>query len=222
MKIAVITALSGRIGAQIQDPINGGFPNTDYYAFVDRPHKTEIWQQLPLYDFSSNTGYSCRINAKLPKVLSWLLLPGYDYYLWHDNICDLQLNPEDIIHNWGQNCDIALFKHPDRSCSYDEIREIGKQNKDSKENLHRSEQFLIDNNWPTQGGLFELTSFVYQNTPKMRQAMLLWWELICRYTSRDQVMFPFVLHKNNIIHNYLPGKAREEYGNTLMPVIRHY
>lgn len=220
MKIAVITGLAGMGTATIRDPSNGGFAGIDYYAFSDRQLDTKVWQPRSLYNFSTDTKWASRRNAKLAKVLGWLLVPGYDYYIWHDNYCDLQMDPGQLVEQYLNNYDIALFKHPARDCSYLEAYEIAKE-ADIHENALGAVNFLIANQWPEHSGLFELSSFVYANNTRVQQAFLCWWELLCKYTSRDQVLFPYVVKQHQIRYNYLPGSAQAYGGNNnIIPMIR--
>ena len=220
-KIAIITALSGMSNARIQDPTLGKFPEVDYYAFVDRVHETHIWQQIPIWKFSNETEFSDRRNAKLPKILGWLLSPGYDYYIWHDHYSEVQMHPEQILDTYLKDKDMALFKHPHRNCSYQEARVVGELSLDKATTVVQTTEFLTNRNWPQENGLFELTSFVYRNTYKIQTATLAWWDLLCKYSSRDQILFPWIVAQYDISYNYLPGSALGYGGNnTLIPQVR--
>jgi hypothetical protein len=221
MKIAVITGLSGIREANIQDPINGGYPNTDYYAFVDRQHDCKIWQQKPILDFSLDSYFYPRRNAKLAKILGFLLVPGYDYYIWHDHHCDLQMNPQELIDQYVKNKDMAVWRHAARNCVYDEIDLLGRINFDTDDSLTNTLDYFNRINWPRSAGLFELTSLVYANTPKVQAALLTWWEFICKYSSRDQLSFPLIAKKHRLQLGIMPGSAQPYGGsNSIMPIIR--
>ena len=196
MKYAVITALSGRPQTTLYDPINGGYDDVDYFAFVDKFYHLNKRKQMLLPDFSTDPTYAHRRNAKMPKVLSWMMIPGYDYYIWHDS-----------------SSEFGLFKHPERDCAYEEAAVILNRGIDTDENIHKTVLFLQNQEWPINGGLFELSSFVYKNTPAVRNATLTWWELIQRYSSRDQVTFPYCLKKHNVSYSILPGSALGYGGN---------
>lgn len=220
MKIAVITALSGLDNATIQDPSNGGFNDIDYIAFVDKPQQLKVWQQKPLLHFSNDTRFAERRNAKFPKVMGWLLEPGYDFYVWHDNYCEVKTHPKDIIEKYLEpDFDMAVFKHPLRDCGYQEAMAV--LHAEHQENCLRSAQFMNDNNYGPHQGLFEMSSFIFRNNTLMQQALMSWWELICRYTSRDQVLFPYVVNTHKLRYKILPGSAQPYGGNnTFFPAIR--
>lgn len=206
MKIAVVTALAGLGAATIQDPVQT-FRNVDYYAFVKKQFPTQVWQQRPLLEFSTDIEYQDRRNAKLAKAMAWTLLPGYDYYIWHDAHCELVTDPQLIINNYLHNADIALFQHPERNCSYAELQVLASRNLDNGAYLMSALEFLQKRSWPIGSGLFELTSFMYRPTESVQKMMLAWWALICAHTSRDQVLFPVALHDHQVKYNVLPGAA---------------
>lgn len=221
MKIAIITAQSGSKG-RIEDPTNGGFPNADYFAFVDKDLESKIWQSKPLHQFSSLGVFDHRRNAKLPKMLSWLLVPNYDFYIWHDSGCEVVVDPQTLVTTYlHSETDIALWQHPDRDCSYQECDAVLRYGMETVENLNITKTFLHEKHWPPNNGLFEMSSFIYRNSFKMQQALLSWWELVCRYSSRDQILWPFVVKTHNIKYNFLPGRAQIYAGNNcVIPQIR--
>ena len=223
MRVAVITALAGLDTASLQDPkVNYRDPGRiDYYAFVDRPQNVSIWHQLPLPDFSViDNRYRDRRNAKLPKILGSILIPGYDYYIWHDSYCELQVRPEIIIDEFVKDNHIGIFKHPVRSCTYEELDCL--YERDYPETLDDFRNFLLQANFPTNQGLFELSSFIYKNTALMQQFLLSWWEIICKYSSRDQISFPYLLKKYQVPYAVLPGSGQSYAGNNkFFPQVRN-
>lgn len=207
MKVAILTALSGISSeSKIRDPINN-HADVDYFAFVDKKHECVKWKQLPLPMFSlSDDGYIERRNAKLPKILGFLFVPGYDYYIWHDHYLDCVVHPKIIIDNFLKEKQIAVFKHPVRNCVYDEMQATVFHKKEKNLNiLETYRNFLLKNNYPRNNGLYELTSFAYRNTPQVSSMMFSWWELICKYSSRDQLSFPYTINKHNIEPAIIPG-----------------
>lgn len=221
MKIAILTGQVGSKGT-IKDPSNGGFPNADYYAFTDKDLDVRVWQTRPAYHFSLQSQFQQRRDAKLPKVLGWLLVPGYDYYIWHDSVCEVAQDPVEVVQTYlGQNTDMALWQHPDRDCSYAECDAVAGYSMESASNLAETRQFLAEQNWPAHGGLFEMSSFVYRNNPRVQAAMLSWWELICRYSSRDQILWPLVVKTHQLNFSIMPGRAQAYAGNNqIIPQVR--
>lgn len=220
MKIAVITSLSG-LNSKLRDPSNGGFEGVDYYAFVDQLYDVQVWRQRPLINFSKDPLYSARRNAKLPKVLGFMMVPGYDYYIWHDHYCELQTDPKIIVHDHLKENDFAVFKHPRRDCVYEEIHIVALSKFDSVECLNNMHDVFRRCNWPAHGGLYEMTSFMYNNNPTSQAVLLNWWDIIVQSSSRDQLSFPLAASMNHAKLAILPGSAQPYGGNNVfMPSIR--
>lgn len=219
MRIAVISAIVGSHGS-IRDP-STAFANTDYYYFSDVDFNNTIWQYRSAYKFSSDITFGGRRNAKLYKVLGSFLIPGYDYYIWHDNHIEVKVDPNQLIEQYLHSADIALFKHAERDCSYAELAVLAERRYDTEKNLMSAVNFLQENSYGFNQGLFEMTSFLYRATPTVRTMMLSWWELICAHTSRDQVLFPYVLYKHQVKYSILPGAALPYAGsNSIFPSVR--
>lgn len=221
MKIAVLTSLIGLETSTLKDPSNL-FANIDYYAFVDKNYNSKIWKEIDLPKFSTvDNIFANRRNAKLPKILGSILVPGYDYYIWHDHHLDINVNPKIMVDMFLMNSDMGLFKHQYRSCVYDEMDAILDHNFETVGNIISTRNFLRQNNYPSNAGLFELSSFIYRNTFETRQMFLSWWELICRFSSRDQITFPYVKSLYNISHSIIPGCALSYGGNnSFIPDVR--
>lgn len=224
-KIAIITAIAGNSRTSLSAPsvIHG---NADYYAFVDQQVNCGVWKQIILPNFTVDDKYRGRRLAKLPKILPELFLPQYDYWFWCDPTHDVVEKPEVIINQYMKDNDIAVFKHTTRNCVYKEAEELKKLNYDYPHNIDNQTQFYRMLNYPENNGLWELSTFVRKNTPRIRTLNLTLWELICRYSSRDQLAMPFALWKLNIIPTILPGhsngyNARGEIGNNpIIPQVR--
>jgi hypothetical protein len=223
MKIAVITGLAGLNSATVIDPINA-HAGVDYFAFVDsnKAIQLDTAKRIDPIAFSSlRDGFADRRNTKLAKVLGFLLVPGYDYYVWHDHYLDVYVHPKIIIEKFMQDNDMAVFKHIERNCVYAELFKCAEYGNDHNQNFQALYHFLKSQNYPEQAGLFEMSSFVYRNTPKVQAMMFSWWEMICRFSSRDQISFPYVKALHNVTHGFIPGAALRYGGNNeYIPEVR--
>jgi len=218
-RIAVVTAIAGGKNDLI-DPASI-FPDVDYFAFTNAEFpNVKVWQIRSLPEWSSDSTYAPRRNAKLPKILPELVLPGYDYYIWHDPTNELVLNPFVVISHLLElksDFDIAVFKHRTRSCVYDESKIIKLVALDLADNVNRLTEKFKKERFPEQQGLYELGVIVRKNSPKMLNFDLAWWELVCRYSSRDQISFPFVLWRNRSVNILeLPGNVVD---NDFLPML---
>jgi len=226
-KIVIITSLCGS-GDIFPDPsvIHNG---VDYVAFVDRAHPCETWKQIKALDFTFDKRFKNRRNAKIYKIMPHLFLPEYDYHIWVDSTHDVMVDPFELCNTYLKEHDIAVFKHTKRKCVYSESKEIKRLRFEDGDNLSRQMKFYRSEGYPEQNGLYELPAFIRKNTEKIRQLNLCWWEQICRYSSRDQLSFPYCIDKLGIKINIMPGfanginsKTGKIGNNDLMPQVRDH
>jgi hypothetical protein len=216
MKIAIVTSV---FGSQTLHSPTQWQPEADYYAFVDRKRDCLGWTQIIHSGFSSGS-HAGRRNAKVYKVLPNLVLPDYDYWIWVDPTHDVITSPVNICNQLGDK-DFGLFRHVHRDCVYTEISECRKLGLDLDDNFNRYEDFLHEVEYPKSNGLYELPAFVKKNSERSLMASLKWWEIICRFSSRDQVSLPYVLWSNNMSPHIFDGWANNGLGqNKYMPQVR--
>lgn len=207
MKIAIVTALCGN-----RENLNNPtviHENVDYHAFVDHDFVTPtIWKKHQIFHFANDGRFSNRRNAKIYKVMPQLFLPGYDFYFWVDVSHDVVANPFKVCEEYlsGDN-DIALFKHNQRNCIYDEAKLLKELNYDHHDNIDRQISHYTSRGYPTQNGLYELPVSIRKNTHRVNLLNIKWWEHICRFSSRDQLSMPFCLWECGITPVILPGFA---------------
>lgn len=228
-KIAILTAISGsRDRLSVPTVIH---ENADYFAFVDEPTEEQIgpWKQLKIYPFTNDERFLNRRKAKPYKIMPELFVPGYDFYFWADATHDVVVNPQDIADQYLKDSSIAVFKHKHRNCGYQEAAEIIRLEYDHLNNVTNQIKEYQKLNFPFEFGLFELPVIVRRNCFETTTFNLMWWEQICKFSSRDQISFPFCVWKTGIKFSIMPGYAnginpstgRVGY-NDLIPQTRHH
>jgi hypothetical protein len=155
-----------------------------------------------------------RMQAKIPKMFGWQMVPEYDYYLWLDG--SLSLSDPDSLKYFYDQCqgyDIVTLKHPVRNTIREEaeytIRKVKQHSKyvgARYSNDFLQEQYdviLADTDFIDDflvcGGIF-----MYRNTPKVQAMLKEWWYHTTRYTMQEQFSFPYVLKKSGIKINVRP------------------
>lgn len=134
------------------------------------------------------------MNAKVYKILSHKFFKT-KYSVWLDGNISLKVNPEKLIELLGDN-DIALFKHPYRNCIYQE-------HPHAKNRLAPQYQCLIDQQvedyrkegFPPEFGLAECGMIIRKNNGMVEEFNERWWAEVTKYSSRDQMSFPYVWWK---------------------------
>ena len=134
-----------------------------------------------------------RMNAKIYKVLPHLFL-DVEYSIWVDANIFLKVSPEKLIQQLGHK-DIAVIRHPNRTCIYDEANEVIKKNLDDcqivKEQINR---YKI-NGFKKNQGMAMCGVIIRKHTESMAKLNEQWWSEICRGSSRDQISFNYVFKK---------------------------
>ena len=162
------------------------------------------WETQELPSFSS-LDHPERRNAKLPKVLPDLFF-GYDYSLWLDGSLTMKVSMEEVVAYIKEDpYDIAIFAHPDRDSPSTEAAAIKEQEKDSVENMEAQKEFLLREKAYAEGPLLHGGFLLRKNTEAVRWMNLIWWEQICRFSSRDQMNLPYAIKKSGVKTYVIPG-----------------
>ena len=211
-RIAVITASSGSNPPVDPTPYEG----VDYHAFLEGPSHNDIWNVHPVIHFSTDERHENRRNAKLYKIVPSAFLPDYDYYIWIDATHKVLVHPQEIIDQYLTHSDIAVFKHDTRDCVYAEAEIIIKEVLDHQNLVENQMNYYSSMGYPEHNGLYELPVRIQRNTEETRRLGWMWWEHICRYSSRDQLSFPYVCNYMNVKPTIMPGDCATIGGNDLM------
>lgn len=218
MKIAVLTS---SIGTNKLISPEKWMHKAEFHAFVEpqEVHVADLWNRHEYTSFSNDLKYRNRREAKLYKVLPHLVLPGFDYYIWLDSTHILEEDPEKIIDEYLKSSDIAVFKHPERDCVYEEGNLVKSIGFDYPNLIDDQLDFYRDMQYPKNNGLYELPVRIQRNNKRTQQLGLMWWEQICMFSSRDQISFPFVCYQLGIKPSIIPGRANTIRGNKFMPQV---
>lgn len=142
-----------------------------------------------------------RLQAKIPKMFAWDLIPDYDAYLWLDASLQLSL-PGSVAWFLAQmgTRDIAVFRHPTRLTIADEADFLRtKMAHGSRYIVARYLNEDLDGQMKAIGNakglrLFAAGAFIYKPTALVQAAMKDWWVQTSRFHLIDQLAFPFALH----------------------------
>jgi len=164
-KIVVYTALKGR-----KDPVRD-----DILCFTN-------------YDrFKSN-----RMNAKIYKVLPHLFFDA-DYSIWIDCNIFLKISPSELI-DMLRDKEIAVIRHPNNNCIYDEAKIVIKAKLDDPETVNEQIDRYKNNGYKKDQGMGMCGLIVRKHTDRIARLNEKWWSEICRGSSRDQISFNYVFN----------------------------
>lgn len=140
------------------------------------------------YD-GSEDHLSPRLRGKLYKVLNPL-----DYDIWIDASVEIldRRGFEKLFSG-----DLCVFKHPFNKTVRDEINAcsaagyINQKQIKNLEYLYKSAGLSVDTTPVYVSGLI----YRSKENKRIKEFQRLWWELICTYSYRDQLTFPFALEQ---------------------------
>jgi hypothetical protein len=202
MKIAAITANLGSFDKEYE-PVEQSVP-TDFFKFTDENFPPRSKAMTP------------RLQARIPKMFGWQMVPGYDAYIWYDS--SLAVTSKDMV-AWFLtqlgDADVVFLKHPERNTVKEEAEFIKKKVAENHYYLApRYANELIDEQmaelqgWYTDDLLLASTTFMYKNNERVHALMKEWWYHTSRYHTVDQLGLPYALLNSgcnfNVINdNYL-------------------
>ncbi|PIA35828.1 hypothetical protein AQUCO_03400017v1 [Aquilegia coerulea] len=165
-----------------------------------------------------------RLNGKIPKMLSHRLFPQARYSIWVDSKSQFRRDPLGVLEAllWRTNSVLAISEHGARSSVYDEGKAVVKKHKATPEEVevqlaqYRRDGFPDDKRFNGKKALSEASVIVRENMPLTNLLMCLWFNEVVRFTSRDQLSFPYVLRRLNVKHiNMFPVCTRKDLVNSM-------
>lgn len=165
-----------------------------------------------------------RLNGKIPKMLSHRLFPRARYSVWVDSKSQFRRDPLGVFEAllWRTNSVLAISEHGARGNVYDEGNAIVKKHKATPEevevqlNQYRHDGFPSDNRLNGKKALAEASVIVREHTPSTNLFMCLWFNEVVRFTSRDQLSFPYVLWRLKVPSiNMFPVCTRKDLVNSM-------
>ena len=174
-------------------------PDWDYICFTnDKIDTTQsAWQIRPIpIENECNTRLS-----RYVKLVPHNVLQEYDYSVWID--ASIQIKSHFITQRADElirdDRILSLPLHSSRNCIYDEANVCISINKDNADIIGRQVAFLRDEGFPENYGLYgNCIIFRQHNNPNLQKIGEEWWNLLLRYSKRDQLSLSYLLWKNNL------------------------
>ncbi|KAK7383078.1 hypothetical protein VNO78_28745 [Psophocarpus tetragonolobus] len=166
-----------------------------------------------------------RLNGKIPKMLSHRLFPRAKYSIWVDSKSQFRRDPLGVLEAllWRSNSILAISEHGARSSVYDEAKAVVKKNKAKPDevevqlNQYRKDGLPEDKRFNGKKALCEASVIVRKHTPLTNLLMCVWFNEVVRFTSRDQLSFPYVLWRLKALKNIntFPVCTRKDLVNSM-------
>lgn len=193
-KICVYTCITGDYDSlkNLSYPDN----NFDYICFTNNKDITsDFWKVVYISEDLDNLTLARKI-----KILGHDELKKYDLTIWLDGAMQLRKPLSTFLDECCDldNYDMVGFNHRDRDCIYDEIDTCVFLFKESVENAKKINSFLRKEKYPEHNGLIESTVLIRKNNNEVKNLMNLWFDMVTRFSRRDQLSFNYCLWKNPI------------------------
>ncbi|KAE8706791.1 hypothetical protein F3Y22_tig00110388pilonHSYRG00264 [Hibiscus syriacus] len=166
-----------------------------------------------------------RLNGKIPKMLPHRLFPHAKYSIWVDSKSQFRRDPLGVVEAllWRRNSVLAISEHGARSSVYDEAKAVVLKHKATPVEVevqmtqYRKDGLPEDKRFNGKKALNEASVIVRKHTPLTNMFMCLWFNEVVRFTSRDQLSFPYVLWRLEVLKNInmFPVCTRRDLVNSM-------
>jgi len=191
--ITVYTCITGGKDNFIENQVTG---NANFVAFLDETNYSNTWKIKKAYDKFIDP----RRNSRIQKILAHQYIDT-EYSIYIDGNIELIAKPEELIEKYLGDYDLAVFKHPNRDCLYDEAKVCAVRGLDDPELIIEQAKRYEDQGFAKHKGLAECGMIIRRHTPKVEQFNNAWWSEWCRYSKRDQISFMYALDKVGLAVN---------------------
>lgn len=182
---AVFTAIFGNRDT-LKEPL---CPDVEFIVFTDQPLQSNrvriVRMQGPYLDPAR--------NARHVRALVHKYLPEYGVTLWLDST--MLLKKVDGLSDYLKTRDLAVSKHDQRDCAYDEARACVQLGRDRKEIVEAQMQRYEKEGYPKRNGLVAVGALLRRNTEAVVRFNEAWWREIETGSRHDQVSFNYVAWK---------------------------
>lgn len=186
------------------------------YGFIGK-WRIVIVKNLPFRDQ--------RLNGKIPKMLAHRLFPHARYSIWVDSKSQFRRDPLGVFEAllWRSKSVLAISEHGARSSIYDEAKAVVKKNKATPEEVevqitqYHHDGLPEDKRFNGKKALNEASVIVREHNPVTNLFMCLWFNEVVRFTSRDQLSFPYVVWRLKVLKNInmFPVCTRKDLVNSM-------
>lgn len=152
-----------------------------------------------------------RRASRHPKMLPHLYFPDADYTIYTDGNISLARDPKEIVGNLLKEHDVALYRHPQRNCVYEEADKCIEYKKANRRLVVSQMRHYARQELPHGGGLAACWVIVRRDTPKVREFGERWWREYNRFSRRDQLSFAFTRWLLGMKYDDIPGDLFSEY-----------
>jgi hypothetical protein len=191
-------------------------PQLDYVAFCGEADQQipPPWQRRPLLRRERNA----RMTARWHKFHPHLIFPNHDLSLYIDANVRMNAPVSELIDQMSSMSPIALFRHPERDCAYDEAEIVKRYRLDDGSIVDAQMAYYRALGYPAKSGLHVSTVQIRRhNDPRLAAFLDNWWQQVKVFSHRDQLSLDFMLMRGGIAAATIPGSIDENAWFTVGP-----
>lgn len=206
--VVVYTAITNKTNEydDLKEQPSTARDNVNFVAFLESPIESKTWETRQI-----NKGLpDPNRNAKIHKILSHKYFPDKMYSLWIDGSVSIEFpfSVERLIEIYLADSDLALFKHTERHCIYQEANICIQRRLDDPLVIRKQIEKYTKDGHPSNAGLGECTILLRRHTDQIKAFNEAWWDEIQNGSKRDQISFAYLIRKMGIKVRYFPGHLR--------------
>lgn len=194
-KLCVYTCITGNYDNlhEIQNPEK----NVDYYCFTNNKSlQSKTWKIIQI----ENDGLdNQRLSRKIKMLGHPIISENYDISVWTDASVIWDQSITEFVKTYLKDTPFSAFVHSQRKTVHDEAITCLRLRKDTKERITKTLNFLAEENFPDDLGLYEMTTFIKRhNDPTVIKTMEIWFNTVKTYSKRDQLSFSYAVWKTGL------------------------
>lgn len=188
-------------------------PDVKYVIYTDAVTQPEVytdpksncrWEYRPLV---WKHPLCQRRTARWHKINSHLLPDIAECSVWIDG--SQRIKPvsirEQLIEPSMNRHVLATFKHPERTCVYQELQACIYLKKDNPQLMKTQIAEYRKEGYPAWNGLVETACVVRRSCPDVVQFNELWWQQLVKHSYRDQLSFNYTSWRLGQAYGIIPG-----------------
>ena len=176
------------------------------------------WLRRPLM----RTERNARMTSRWHKLHPHIVFPEHDVSLYLDGNVYLKSGIHALVAEMSRASPIALFKHADRACAYEEAEVIKRYRLDDPEIVDAQMAYYRMLGFPSQFGLFTGSIQLRRHRDRALVGLLEdWWHHLKVFSHRDQLSLNFMLRRHGIEPAVIPGTSGANDWFAIGPHKRH-
>ena len=199
MNLVIYTAIFG--GYDILKPPRVSNKNIRYICFTDRFMTCPPWKII----YVKSEFKDKRRESRKYKILSHRYFKDFEYSIYLDGNFEILEDLSKYVSKWLDKNQIAVRKHPERNCLYDEAKGCIKWKKDDRRIILKQISRYKNKGYPENNGLTANGFIIRRHTKKIEKFNEMWWNEIQNFSTRDQISFCYVMYELNLNYSIIPN-----------------